>query len=93
MQIKVSRIDEDSADHVYGVGLDRHVYKVTFSDDYYHELTGGKASADELVRRSFEFLLEREGAESIMGQFELPVIKRYFPEYEDEMRRIFSLKS
>ena len=36
----------------------------------------------ELVRRSFEFLLEREPNTSILSSFDLPVIARYFPEYE-----------
>jgi hypothetical protein len=35
----------------------------------------------ELVVRSFEFLLEREPASSILKSFELSVIPRYFPEY------------
>lgn len=47
---------------------------------------GGGAPADELVQRSFEFLLEREPKESILGRFDLEVISRYFPEYEQEMR-------
>ena len=38
-------------------------------------------SAEELVRQSFEFLLEREPKESILRQFELSVIQRYFPEF------------
>ena len=33
------------------------------------------------------FLLEREPATSIMRQFSLDVIPRYFPEYRDEIRR------
>jgi hypothetical protein len=40
-----------------------------------------------LVRESFVFLLEREPPSSIMGQFSLDVIARYFPEYYEEMRR------
>jgi len=40
----------------------------------------------DLVRRSFEFLLAREPKESILSSFELPVIARYFPEYEREIR-------
>jgi hypothetical protein len=39
------------------------------------------------VRRSFEFLLEREPKESILARFDLSVISRYFPEYEDEIKR------
>lgn len=40
-----------------------------------------------LVRLSFEFLLEREPASSILSEFALDDIARYFPEYWDELRR------
>lgn len=36
---------------------------------------------EDLVARSFAFLLEREPAESIMRSFDISVIHRYFPEY------------
>jgi hypothetical protein len=39
-------------------------------------------SAEDLVRDSFGFLLEREAKTSILKEFELSVIKRYFPEYD-----------
>ncbi len=42
---------------------------------------------ERVVRASFEFLLEREPASSILPEFSLDVIGRYFPEYEDEMPR------
>lgn len=42
-------------------------------------------SPDDLVRRSFEFLLAREPKESILREFSLPAIGRYFPEYEGEI--------
>jgi hypothetical protein len=41
----------------------------------------------ELVRASFEFLLEREPATSILRRFSLDVIGDYFPEYPGEMAR------
>jgi hypothetical protein len=41
----------------------------------------------DLVRRSFEFLLQREPKESILGTFDLTVIGRYFPDYERSIRR------
>jgi len=53
----------------------------------YARLAGGKIEPEELVRRSFEFLLEREPKESILPQFDLSVISRYFPEYEQEIKR------
>jgi hypothetical protein len=37
---------------------------------------------EDLVRRSFVFLLEREPRQSILAAFDLPLIGRYFPEYE-----------
>ena len=48
---------------------------------------GSGATVDELVRASFKFLLEREPRESILRAFDLPVIGRYFPEYESEIQR------
>lgn len=48
---------------------------------------GGEGNAEQLVKRSFEFLLEREPKESILRSFELPVIERYFQEYPKEIRK------
>jgi len=41
----------------------------------------------DLVRRSFEFLLEREPPGSILREFDLSVIQRYFAEYETRIKR------
>ncbi|HYM51699.1 MAG TPA: hypothetical protein VET65_14155 [Candidatus Limnocylindrales bacterium] len=46
---------------------------------------GQGRSPEELVRRSFEFLLERESKESILLEFELSVIPRYFPDFDRVM--------
>jgi len=43
-------------------------------------------SAEELLRESFLFLLERESNTSILTSFDLPLIGRYFPDYEQEIR-------
>jgi hypothetical protein len=43
---------------------------------------GRGRSAEELVRESFRFLLDREPKESILREFKLSVITRYFPDYE-----------
>ncbi len=50
-------------------------------------LAPGADSPADLVRRSFAFLLAREPKESILRRFDLPVIGRYFPSWEDEIRR------
>jgi hypothetical protein len=41
---------------------------------------------EDLVRRSFEFLLEREPPGAILREFELSVIETYFPEYDELIR-------
>jgi hypothetical protein len=68
-----------------GASLSSH--RVTLHAEDYHRLGGGKVSPEELVNLSFQFLLEREPKESILAQFDLSVIKRYFPEYETEIKR------
>jgi len=48
---------------------------------------GAGRPIEELLRASFEFLLERESNSSILSSFELSVIGRYFPEFEREIGR------
>ncbi len=62
-------------------------FAVTVKKSDYQRLTGGAVPVEDLVQKSFEFLLEREPKESILSQFDLPVIGRYFPEYEQEIGR------
>lgn len=50
-------------------------------------LAPGDDAPDDLVRRSFAFLLAREPKESILRSFALPVIGHYFPDYETAIRR------
>lgn len=58
---------------------------VTLDKGYYQQITAGEHTPEELIRASFEFLLDREPKESILSQFDLPVINRYFPEYEQKI--------
>jgi hypothetical protein len=58
------------------------VHTVTLKHDYYQKLAGGKISPEKLIEKSFEFLLERESNTSILSRFDLPVIARYFPDFE-----------
>jgi hypothetical protein len=62
----------------------QHQVRVTRAD--LERFAPGAEAPTDLVRRSFEFLLAREPKESILRSFELPVIGRYFPEYEREIR-------
>jgi hypothetical protein len=60
-------------------GTSRHVVSVSGKD---LERWGRGRSAEELIRASFAFLMEREPKESILKEFDLAVIRRYFPDYD-----------
>ena len=68
-------------------GPSESTHHVTLKPGYYERLTNGKIEPEELIRRSFEFLLQREPKESILGRFDLQVIGRYFAEYEGEINK------
>jgi hypothetical protein len=68
-------------------GRSESTHRVRVGEDDHRRLGGGRIEADELIRRSFEFLLAREPKESILPEFDLSVIERYFPEYERELKR------
>ncbi|HWH36244.1 MAG TPA: hypothetical protein VNT28_00530 [Candidatus Limnocylindrales bacterium] len=63
----------------------RHEVRVEHDD--LTSLDPGRDQPAALVEESFRFLLEREPREAILRRFALPVISRYFPEYEREIRR------
>jgi hypothetical protein len=62
-------------------------HHVSMRADYYQRLTGGKVREEDLIRESFQFLLKHESKESILREFDLSVISRYFPQYEAEIKR------
>lgn len=68
-------------------GSSQTTHRVTMSRNSYQQLTNEACTPEELVRRSFEFLLEQEPKESILREFEITVISRYFPDYEAEITR------
>ena len=80
--IRVERRNQNEFLVVVEEGASRTEHIVTLDEEYYEKLTGKGISKEELIERSFEFLLAREPKESILQSFNLKVISRYFPEYE-----------
>ena len=68
------------------------IHKVFISNQTYLDLTSKKISKKELVKFSFEFLLEREPNTAILSSFDLIQISKYFPEYFTELRYYCSMK-
>ena len=61
---------------------------ITMKKEYYVNLTErGGIIPEEFIKKSFEFLLDRESKDSILQQFDIAMIKDYFPEYEREMKK------
>jgi hypothetical protein len=67
-----------------GREVTRHSVGVTDGD--LDRLDPGAIDPADLVERSFAFLLERESPQSILRTFDLPVIGRYFPAYDADIR-------
>jgi hypothetical protein len=61
-------------------------HRVTVTHSYYQKLTNNRVTPEMLVETSFKFLLERESNTSILSRFDLPIIERYFPEYEETIK-------
>lgn len=90
--IEIKKVKEAADGWVFevlvGEGDDMTRHKITVDKNYWQKLTKDEEDPQELVRRSFEFLLAREPKESILSEFNLKVINNYFPEYEQEIRKL-----
>ena len=82
-QITITRQTEGTFDVQTPAGTS---HTVSVPAGYPGSLGCGQVAPEELVRASFEFLLEREPASSILRTFSLDVISRYFPDYPAEIR-------
>lgn len=89
IEIKTHKEDEFHVT-VRAPGTTRHTVTLT---DRVHAKLAPTASKEDLLRASFEFLLEREPNTAILSRFDLPVISRYFPDYEAEMAERFGAAS
>lgn len=68
-------------------GAGRTSHQVTLDASDFDRLHRGDESPEQFVERCFAFLLQREPKESILGSFDISVISRYFPEFEEEISR------
>ena len=83
--ITVNTIDSTNFE-VIVEGLTTTTHRVTLTHLYYQKLTNNQVTPEILVEKSFEFLLDRETNTSILSRFDLPIIERYFPEYEETIK-------
>ncbi len=83
--ISVSLIDANT----YQVVVEKDVettHVVRMSQEYYRKLCGATVTHEWVIVQAFNFLLERESNTEILPEFDLHVINRYFPEFEDDIK-------
>ena len=62
-------------------------HTVTVTDQSLNDLTDNNVMKTQLLKFSFNFLLDREPNTTILLSFDINVISRYFSDYKDEVRR------
>jgi hypothetical protein len=71
-----------------GNGVTGH--KVRLSPSFLDDLLLAGVDEERIVRETIDFLLEREPATSILAEFSLEDVGRYFPEFPGELQRRLS---
>ena len=87
--IKVHHLSGDEYEVKVG-GTRQTTHRITLRDADRQRLGGKGVSAERLVEESFRFLLEREPNTSILRTFDLPMIGKYFPEYDQDIPKRLS---
>ncbi len=80
--ITVNKTDENTFDVTIDEEGSKATKTVTLDDKYHKKITGGIIPKEEVIKKSFEFLLDKEPKESIMSRFDLRDIVKFFPEFE-----------
>ena len=86
---KMSIFIKELSDNKFEITLNKKPitkHTVLVTDEYYDTLTKKKISKKKLLEFSFQFLLDREPNTSILSFFELNIISKYFPEFENEIK-------
>ena len=85
MDIEVTEKDRDN--FIVKVTTDTETeHQVFLDDEYWKELTDGKVTKQDLIKKSFAFLLDRESNTRILPHFDLKLISEFFREFEDEIK-------
>ena len=62
-------------------------HKVSLPPAFLDDLLLTDVDQELIVRETFDFLLEREPHTSILPEFSLDDVSRYFPEFPEELQR------
>ena len=65
-------------------------HKVRLPQTFLDDLLLADVDEEQIVRETIDFLLEREPSTSILPEFSLEDVSRYFPEFPEELQRRLS---
>lgn len=74
-------------------GVSRTVHEVALAQADYKKLTREKVTPKQCIQSAFEFLLSREEKESILSEFDVSVIQRFFPDFPKEFSKYLPAKA
>ena len=86
MSISIKRLSDDVFEVTVAETLTT-THTVTVIDQSLKDLTINNVKKTQLLKFSFNFLLDKEPNTSILWSFDINVISRYFSDYKDEVRR------
>ena len=89
-EVEVRTEEEGNQQWVYGVRVtaddgESRDYRVTLSWADYDLWCRGRVAPERVVKAAMDFLLAREPASSILPRFDCSLIRRYFPEVDEEL--------
>ena len=82
IQVNAAGGDEYEVTVTEGGGESRH--RVSMTAQQQETICPGR-SPEECLEAAFRFLLDREPKEAILGKFDVMVIAKYFPEFENKI--------
>ena len=91
MEVLINNLSKDKFEILVN-NKQKTMHQVYLSDEVHLDFTNNKISKEELIKFSFEFLLEREPNTSILSSFELNIISKYFPEYLLSVKKFCNIK-
>ena len=89
MKIKIDKIKNKDEVYLVIVKSEQETrHHVRLPDKIHFDMTKNKITKLKLIEFSFIFLLERENNSSILSNFDLQDISRYFPEYLESINKL-----
>lgn len=85
--VNLKKINSYQGKYLFEVDISGSLHTISLSRDYWLKLSDGTEPASQLILDSVMFLLAREPKENILPEFDLADIPKYFPDYEEIIRK------